>query len=132
MVKREFLFRKLLQHTVMSKNDIPNSFITTPNNPILLDFKSILHNNSYVENLNENSRTKSLMFVANLNSHSDDTKLFDTIKLDYDKFILKKSQYKHMRKSISNMIRIQADNAVAMPTDTRIQILTVSRDIIHS
>lgn len=116
----------------MSKNDIPNSFITTPNNPILLDFKSILHNNSYVENLNENSRTKSLMFVANLNSHSDDTKLFDTIKLDYDKFILKKSQYKHMRKSISNMIRIQADNAVAMPTDTRIQILTVSRDIIHS
>jgi len=132
MVKREFLFRKLLQHTVMSKNDIPNSFITTPNNPILLDFKSILHNNSYVENLNENSRTKSLMFVASLNSHSDDTKLFDTIKLDYDKFILKKSQYKHMRKSISNMIRIQADNAVAMPTDTRIQILTVSRDIIHS
>ena len=37
-----------------------------------------------------------------------------------------------MRKSISNMIRIQADKAVAMPVDTRIQLLTVSKDIIHS
>lgn len=44
----------------------------------------------------------------------------------------KKSQYKHMRKNISNMIRIHADKAVAMPIDTRIQILTVSKDIIHS
>lgn len=37
-----------------------------------------------------------------------------------------------MRKGIVNMIRIQADKAVAMPTDTRLQILAVSKDIIHS
>lgn len=46
--------------------------------------------------------------------------------------IFKKTQYKHMRKSMSNMIRIQNDKAVAMPVDTRIQFLTVSKDIIHS
>lgn len=43
-----------------------------------------------------------------------------------------RSPYQPMRKGIVNMIRIQADKAVAMPTDTRLQILAVSKDIIHS
>lgn len=30
------------------------------------------------------------------------------------------------------MIRIQADKAIAMPIETRLQILAVSKDIIHS
>lgn len=42
------------------------------------------------------------------------------------------SQYQPLKKGIVNMIRIQADKAVAMPTDTRLQILAVSKDIIHS
>ena len=42
------------------------------------------------------------------------------------------SQYRPLRKGIVNMIRIQADKAIAMPTDTRLQILAVSKDIIHS
>lgn len=42
------------------------------------------------------------------------------------------SQYQPLRKGIVNMIRIQADKAIAMPTDTRLQILAVSKDIIHS
>ena len=36
----------------------------------------------------------------------------------------KKNQYNHMRKSVNNMLRLQNDKAVCMPTDTRIQILT--------
>jgi heme/copper-type cytochrome/quinol oxidase subunit 2 len=44
----------------------------------------------------------------------------------------KKNPYKSLRRGITNMIRIQADKAVAMPTDTRLQILAVSKDIIHS
>lgn len=43
-----------------------------------------------------------------------------------------KSQYQPLRKGIVNMVRIQADKAVAFPTDTRLQILAVSKDIIHS
>lgn len=43
-----------------------------------------------------------------------------------------KNPFKPLRKGITNMIRIQADKAVAMPTDTRLQILAVSKDIIHS
>ena len=52
----------------------------------------------------------------------------DLAKLDS----VKTSQYQPLRKGIVNMIRIQADKAVAMPTDTRLQILAVSKDIIHS
>ena len=43
-----------------------------------------------------------------------------------------RSQYQPLKKGIVNMIRIQADKAIAMPTDTRLQILAVSKDIIHS
>lgn len=45
---------------------------------------------------------------------------------------IKQSQYQAMRKGITNMLRIQADKAIAMPIETRIQILAVSKDIIHS
>ena len=42
------------------------------------------------------------------------------------------SQYQPFKKGVANMIRIQADKAVGMPTDVRLQILAVSKDIIHS
>jgi len=43
-----------------------------------------------------------------------------------------KNPYQPMKKGVSHMIRIQADKAIAMPTDTRLQILAVSKDVIHS
>jgi len=126
LVKREYLFRKLLKNSSSNLIELPNTFITSPSNPIIVDFKSILNYNSILDNFNENNKYKSNKFFTKIKTNS----LIQ--KLNYNDFILKKSQYKHMRKSISNMIRIQADKSVAMPTDTRIQLLTVSRDIIHS
>jgi hypothetical protein len=46
--------------------------------------------------------------------------------------VVTKSQYKPMRKGISNMIRLQATNAIAMPTEIRLHILASSKDVIHS
>jgi hypothetical protein len=43
-----------------------------------------------------------------------------------------KSQYQPMRKGITNMIRLQATNAIAMPTEIRLHILASSKDVIHS
>jgi hypothetical protein len=43
-----------------------------------------------------------------------------------------KSQYRPMRKGVANMIRLQATNAIAMPTEIRIHILASSKDVIHS
>jgi hypothetical protein len=43
-----------------------------------------------------------------------------------------KSQYQPLRKGITNMIRLQATNAIAMPTEIRLHILASSKDVIHS
>lgn len=45
---------------------------------------------------------------------------------------LYKSQYRPMRKGIINMVRLQATNAIAMPTEIRLHILASSKDVIHS
>jgi hypothetical protein len=37
-----------------------------------------------------------------------------------------------MRKGISNMIRLHATGAIAMPIEIRLQILASSKDVIHS
>lgn len=146
LIKREFLIRKLISFN-NSLLEVPKSFIANPTNPVIMDLKSDLIPNSSVESSTEDFKNKSLRFVNKLNYSkpygnifsNDFTNLFKGFlktNLSWgdsqDTSILKRSQYKQMRKSISNMIRIQADKAVAMPTDTRIQILTVSKDIIHS
>jgi hypothetical protein len=43
-----------------------------------------------------------------------------------------KNQYRPMKKGISNMVRLHATGAIAMPTEMRIQILASSKDVIHS
>jgi hypothetical protein len=45
---------------------------------------------------------------------------------------LYKSQYRPMRKGVTKMIRLQATNAIAMPTEIRLHILASSKDVIHS
>jgi len=45
---------------------------------------------------------------------------------------MEKSQYRPMRKGITNMIRLQATSAIAMPTEVRLHILASSKDVIHS
>ena len=42
------------------------------------------------------------------------------------------NQYRPMRKGISNMIRLHATGAIAMPTEIKLQILASSKDVIHS
>jgi heme/copper-type cytochrome/quinol oxidase subunit 2 len=43
-----------------------------------------------------------------------------------------KSQHRPMRKGITNMLRLHATGAIAMPIEIRLQILASSKDIIHS
>jgi hypothetical protein len=45
---------------------------------------------------------------------------------------LYKNQYRPLRKGISNMIRLHATGAIAMPIEVRLQILASSKDVIHS
>jgi hypothetical protein len=43
-----------------------------------------------------------------------------------------KSQYKPLKRGISNLLRLHGTGAVAMPIEIRLQILASSRDVIHS
>jgi hypothetical protein len=43
-----------------------------------------------------------------------------------------KNQYRPMKKGVSNMIKLHATGAVAMPTEIRLHILASSKDVIHS
>jgi hypothetical protein len=45
---------------------------------------------------------------------------------------LMKSQYRPMRRGITNMIRLHGTGAVAMPIEIRLQVLASSKDVIHS
>jgi hypothetical protein len=45
---------------------------------------------------------------------------------------LYRSQYRPLKKGISNMLRLHGSGAVAMPLEIRLQILASSRDVIHS
>ena len=43
-----------------------------------------------------------------------------------------KSQFRPLRKGISDMLRLHATGAIAMPSEIRLQVLASSRDVIHS
>ena len=43
-----------------------------------------------------------------------------------------KNQYRPMRKGITNMVRLHATGAVALPIEIRLHILASSKDVIHS
>lgn len=45
---------------------------------------------------------------------------------------LYKNQFRPMRKGVSNMIRLHATGAIAMPIEIRLHILASSKDVIHS
>jgi len=45
---------------------------------------------------------------------------------------LYQNQYRPLRKGITNMIRLHATGAIAMPTEVKLQILASSKDVIHS
>jgi hypothetical protein len=45
---------------------------------------------------------------------------------------LLRNQYRPLRKGVSNMIKLHATGAVAMPIETRLHVLASSKDVIHS
>jgi hypothetical protein len=87
--------------------------------------KDMLHkSNDYIDNfgLNLSGLNNYLffyMFGFNDSKIGSNTELF-------------KSQYRPMKKGVTNMIRLQATGAIAMPIEIRLHILASSRDVIHS
>jgi hypothetical protein len=121
--KKDYLLKSFKSGTSFSKNSSLISSNPSVKSPIIQFVK-------LVNSINTDA-TASAPVVTSLNKSVPLKHSLLTNTGMYKQPILT-SQYQPLKKGIVNMIRIQADKAVAMPTDTRIQILAVSKDIIHS
>jgi hypothetical protein len=145
---REFLFNN---NKIVN---LPFYLTSTPSNPLINEIKasflfidSIAYNNEYSRDLYYNSLNffnftviKSFLSTygnfLNLSFITDylffyffNNNSTNSLKTNLE---LYKNQYKPMRKGITNMIRLHATGAIAMPIEIRLQILASSKDVIHS
>jgi len=134
--------------------NLPYFITNNPNNPLINEIKStflfldpINHANEYSRDVYFNSLNffnftviksflKSYEDVINLNLITNylfyyffNNNSFNSLQYNSE---LYKNQYRPMRKGISNMIRLHATGAIAMPIEIRLQILASSKDVIHS
>jgi hypothetical protein len=133
---------------------MPEIFTASINSKLLTEIKSLftlIDPSIFYSEFKKELLLQNVLFV----NYNLQEKLLKNLKLFSDKFslslsqatlnqplsltlsrdlstIVTKSQYKPMRKGISNMIRLQATNAIAMPTEIRLHILASSKDVIHS
>ena len=153
LTKREYLYREFLFNNNKIIN-LPFYLTSNPSNPLINEIKAsflfidpIIHNNEYSRDLYYNSLNffNFTVIKSFLSTYSDFLNLsFITDYLFFYFFNqtsnnslksnseLYKNQYKPMRKGISNMIRLHATGAIAMPIEIRLQILASSKDVIHS
>jgi hypothetical protein len=158
LTKREFLYREYFLNKGYSIN-LPNYLTSNPNNPLIEEIKKsypftdpssfsselsrefLYQNNNFIKFLltkdtlisageklsnlgpNLSSITNYLFFYFLDNTQNSD--------LGKNKDLLK-NQYRPLKKGVTNMIRLHATGAIAMPTEIRLHILASSRDVIHS
>lgn len=145
--KREYLLRSYLVNEGYSLG-LPKTLQASPTNPLFIEVRKSFNFTNLNDYLNENA---SLCDDKGFFLNAKVDKLFNIISplnslypcLSYlypnnsstkglEVNPLLKSQYRPMRKGISNMIRLHATGAIAMPIEVRLHILASSKDIIHS
>ena len=153
LTKREYLYRELFSINNKITN-LPFYFTNNPTNPLIEEIKAsfllrdpLIVNNEYSRNVHYNSLNffnfiVLKLFFNGLNSSLNLNFLTlpilnhffnsDTLFVEKTNLELFKNQYRPMKKGITNMIRLHATGAVAMPTEIRLQILASSKDVIHS
>jgi len=152
LTKREYLYRSYLRNQGITLY-LPKYLTANPTNPLLLEIKKTF---PFVEPTAFNSEVsrdflyqqanfikfsivKDLMqVVSDYSPITFNNYLFlycfgdktpQTIGSNSDLF---KNQYRPMKKGVTNMIRLHATGAIAMPIEIRLHILASSKDVIHS
>jgi len=152
LTKRENLYASYFLNAGYSMN-LPEYLRATPTNTLFSEVQKVhrfidpsnfipevsrdyYYTNSLKTNLSIISRFEDFTsptafnyFFKNLFYYSLNNKLHYSSKFDNSS---SRNQYRPMRKGISNMVRLHATGAIAMPTEVRLHILASSRDIIHS
>jgi len=87
---------------------------------------SLISFNKLIENSSLNlSGLSNYLFFYFFGTENNTNKLGQNIDLY-------KNQFRPMKKGVTNMIRLHATGAVAMPIEIRLHILASSKDVIHS
>lgn len=156
LTKREFLYRELFlkNKKIIS---LPKILTSNPSHPLLLEIKNSFNffdkiylnseysREAYLYSLDFFNYTYFKIIYSNLSSYVNLNKNFDSFLFyffdssltkekkfnDLSNFI-HKSQYRPLKKGITNMVRLHATGAIAMPIEIRIQVLASSKDVIHS
>jgi len=137
---------------------LPNYLAASPNHPLMTELKSLTYFSDPVNLSSENSREifykNSSLFKMSLiydvlsyvNYSSSGLPLNTNLLTNYlptyltgysnsslvNDTELLRNQYRPMKKGVSNMIKLHATGAVAMPIETRLHLLASSKDVIHS
>lgn len=156
--KREYLYRQFFG-AKFNLNSLPKAFTVSPRSTLLKEIQAsylFIDPTTYSseitrEFLYKNPKFLHYLFIKdflkvtnkvflglNINFDSLSNYFIQLIGYNYDykslskNSLLYKSQYRPMKKSVTNMIRLQATNAIAMPTEIRLHLLASSKDVIHS
>jgi hypothetical protein len=159
LTKREYLYRQYFAHKSYT-TALPKYLTAAPNNPLLEEvkasyplidpvvFSSELTREIFYSNTNflKFMIIKDILNIVNSNIKNSSVNLsgvtnylffylFNTDSTSSDlsrNTTLYKSQFRPMKKGVTNMIRLHATSAIAMPIETRLHILASSKDVIHS
>jgi hypothetical protein len=158
LTRRELLYRQYFERTNKIIR-LPRPFTVSPQNPLIAEVKASFKLIDPLTYASEYSREhyyysmryfRFLMFkgwIASLGVGIKDLPINPNLVNEYLFFyflsnrrstnigsnnLLYKSQFRPLKKGITNMIRLHGTGAVAMPIEIRLQILASSRDVIHS
>jgi hypothetical protein len=158
LTKRESLYRNYL-NSLSLVSALPVHLCATPSNPILSE---IYEGYGYVDPLSFSTEISREVMYRDLNfvklnlivdMHKKIAKAASLTGVNvnvFDSYLFKyllgsdfsnsfsknnsllKNQYRPLKKGVTNMVRLQATGAIAMPVEIRMHVLASSRDVIHS
>ena len=158
LTKREFIYRQYFE-TNRKVIALPKLLTANPQHPLVRELKSSFlfidpttYNSEYSREVYYNSLDyfKFMLlkgWLLQLDQRITKAPINTTLVKDYFFYYffmpqksekvgntqdLYKSQFRPLKKGITSMLRLQGTGAVAMPIETRLQILASSRDVIHS
>jgi len=152
LTKREYLYRELFINNNKIIN-LPLFLTNNKQNPLIKEIKHAFEYTDFLNFNNEYSREiyyHSLSFfnhiifktISNelnfLNINFLNEYLYFYFFNNQESNVFKnnnelyKNQYRPMKKGITNMIRLHATGAMALPIEIRLQVLASSKDVIHS
>ena len=145
LTKREYMYRQYLKTKGLTLS-LPVDLVSSPTNPLYIEIKNsspLLDPSTFSSEISREYLYSTANFIQMstisklLGDNLPNTPLFYFFGLTKPQSLgsnaeLFKNQYRPMRKGITNMVRLHATGAIALPTEIRLHILASSKDVIHS